>query len=89
MHRNSWLMFERNARGYIESGARVLEIGPDAVPSTYQARNSVGVACWDTLDLPGSTPFSHQLTEPYRFPFADNSYDVVISGQVIEHIPKI
>jgi len=33
VHRNSLLMFERYASSYIGSGARVLEIGPDTIPS--------------------------------------------------------
>lgn len=88
MHRNSVLMFERYARSYICPGDRVLEIGPDGVPSTYRLGTDVEVATWHTLDFPGSTDLTYELTDGYRFPLASDSYDVVLSGQVVEHIPK-
>jgi SAM-dependent methyltransferase len=89
MHSNSWLIFERYGKPYIKEGSRILELGPGADPSLYRSNTSVEVACWDTLDFPGRTPVTHELQEPYSFPIPDDSYDVVISGQVIEHVPKI
>lgn len=89
MHRNSWLIFERYANGSIRPGDRVLEIGPGTVPSVYRQHTRVDVACWDTLDFAGSAALTYELEDPYRFPIDDDSYDVVLSGQVIEHIPRI
>lgn len=89
MHRNSWMMFDRYGAEYIPPGSRVLEIGPDTVPtSTYRQRTGVDVACWDTLDFAGRPGVTYGTTDPYRFPLPDDSYDVVLSGQVIEHVPK-
>lgn len=28
-------------------------------------------------------------TDPYRYPFPDNSFDIVISGQTLEHVARI
>ena len=89
VHRNSWLMFDRYAAGRIAPGDRVLEIGPDFLPSTYRRGVAIDVACWDTLDFAGRPGITHGMTDPYQFPIPDNTYDVVLSGQVIEHVPKV
>lgn len=89
MHNNSWLLFERYAKPTIKPGDRVLEIGPDELPSAYRRNVEVDVGAWDTMDFPGLPGLTHELSDPYRFPLADDSYDVVLSGQVIEHVPKI
>lgn len=88
MHRNSWMMFDRYGAGHIAVGDRVLEIGPDRIPSTYRGRISTEIACWDTLDFAGRLGITHETVDPYRFPVSDDAYDVVLSGQVIEHVPK-
>ena len=88
MHRNSWKIFERYGVGYIGNGDRVLEIGPDGFPSTYQSGITAAVACWETLDFAGRPGVTYGTEDPYHFPIRDDSYDVVLSGQVIEHVPK-
>lgn len=89
MHRNSRLLFDHYARSFIEDGARVLEIGPDK-NDTYRSEVTADVAGWETLDFAGGVgdPPTHELKDPYHFPLDDNSYDVVLSGNVLEHIPK-
>jgi len=49
----------------------------------------VDVACWDTLDFGTDDRLTFQLEDPYVFPVADASYDVIVSGQVAEHVPKL
>jgi hypothetical protein len=51
VHLNSRLVFERHAVGFIESGQRVLEIGPDKKPSTYQSLVTASDVEWTTVDL--------------------------------------
>lgn len=89
MHRNSCLLFKRYASAHIRPGDRVLEVGPDESPSSYRRLTDIDVACWDSVDFPGRVPVTYELAEPYSFPIPDESYDVVLSGQVIEHVPKI
>lgn len=89
MHRNSELMFERYARDRIRDGDRVLEIGPDQLPSTYQQAVMCQPAAWETMDFAVRDGLTHTLVDPYSFPLADDSFDVVLSCQVIEHVPKI
>jgi SAM-dependent methyltransferase len=88
MHRNSLLMFEKYASSHICPGDRVLEIGPNPVPSPYRLGTQAEVAAWQTLDFPGPNELTYELTDGYRFPVTSDSYDVVLSGQVLEHIPK-
>jgi len=93
MHENSQRMFTTHALGLFPAGVRVLEIGPDGVPSSYArlvaaARGSAGPAAWDTVDLAGRPGMTFAARSEYEFPIPDGSYDVVLSGQVLEHVRK-
>ena len=90
MHKNSRLLFQKYALPHFTPAQRVLEIGPDRHPSTYQ--RIVGpTAAWDTLDFASraDVPLTYRTTGEYSFPVADGSYDVVFAAQVIEHVRKI
>jgi len=89
MHANSRLIFEKYALTFFPSGTRVLEIGPDGFPSAYRSMVDRGGLFWDTLDVYQHPNLTHVATSEYSFPIADESYDVVLSGQVIEHVRKI
>lgn len=89
MHTNSKLLFEKYARSYFRPGMRVLEIGPDKFPSTYQAIVGDDSLVWETLDLHQSPQLTFCASSEYRFPILDNTYDIVLSGQVIEHVRRI
>lgn len=96
MHLNSELMFRHHAGDLFTASTEVLEIGPDATPSTL----SVGTphARWDTTDLAiaadagfvGNDPsaLTFQMTDPLKIPAADNSYDAVVAANVIEHTTR-
>src|SRR5262249_22054875 len=89
MHLNSQLLFDQYIKRFLLSGSKVLEIGPDSIPSTYATRAGVRCASWDTADLRGSA-YDSQLTivfdNQYDFPLDSESYDIIISGQVLEHV---
>jgi SAM-dependent methyltransferase len=91
MHENSVLLFRKHALRYFAPGMRVLEVGPDGSPSTYQKLVSAPnpSAVWETLDINSSPFLTYPNSEPYKFPVPENRYDIVFSGQVIEHVPKI
>ncbi len=89
MHRNSQLLFEKYALDYFVPGTRVLEIGPGAFPSDYQRAAQRDGVQWDTLDIYDSPKLTYANAPLYSFPIAPDTYDIVLSGQVIEHVGKI
>jgi len=89
VHANSKLLFEKYAMGYLSPSARVLEIGPDGFPSAYRKLVDRGGMSWETLDVFKDDRLTHVAASEYSFPVEDERYDVVISGQVIEHVRKI
>ncbi|MDQ6948689.1 MAG: class I SAM-dependent methyltransferase [Actinomycetota bacterium] len=103
VHLNSELIFERFAKQYFWSGVRVLELGPDGNPSTYRRCLADLHLAWETADLAESSTvlgvrmfgsgqssdLSYAMDDPYSIPAADNQFDIVFSGQVIEHVPYI
>ena len=89
MHTNSKLLFRKHALPHFAPGMRVLEIGPDAAPSGYRQLVTAPVAAWDTADFPRDFPTTYTLADEYRFPIESDAYDLVLSGQVIEHVRKV
>jgi len=91
VHENSRLMFERHALAYFRAASRVLEIGPDGFPSAYRRSVEAGsgrALAWDTLNLFRDDRLTFVASSEYSFPIESDSYDVVLSGQVIEHVRK-
>jgi SAM-dependent methyltransferase len=88
MHTNSRLLFEKYALPEFKRGMRVLEIGPNKVPSTYQSLTGDLPALWHTLDMYDSPMLTYPNSQEYSFAVADSSYDIVVSGQVLEHVKK-
>jgi ubiquinone/menaquinone biosynthesis C-methylase UbiE len=88
MHTNSKLLFQKYAVKYLPKAGRILEIGPDAFPSTFQSLVRNSSLTWDTLDLYNSSQLTYTAESEYEFPIQENLYDVVLSGQVIEHVRK-
>jgi SAM-dependent methyltransferase len=92
MHLNSKLIFDKYAKPLFKPGMKVLEIGPDAFPSTYQTSVGDSSITWDTADFASSiyytTKATYPLTDEYQFPIPTGEYDVVLSAQVIEHVRK-
>jgi SAM-dependent methyltransferase len=91
MHKNSRRLFEAYAKSFFTPESRVLEIGPDREPSTYRTLVGRPTAAWDTLDAFPRTDVSltYLAESEYEFPVPDDTYDVVFSAQVIEHVRKI
>ncbi|HSZ58252.1 MAG TPA: class I SAM-dependent methyltransferase [Tepidisphaeraceae bacterium] len=89
MHRNSWMMFEKHARPLFRADMRVLEIAPDKVPSVYQKIVDQPTIRWETLELAPAANITYVASNEYSFPIPDNTFDIVVSGNVIEHVKKI
>ena len=88
MHTNSKLLFARHSLDLFRPGMRVLEIGPDDFPSSYRSLVADCSITWDTLDCHGDVRLTFAGTPEYTFPIPAGAYDIVLSGQVIEHVRK-
>jgi SAM-dependent methyltransferase len=66
-----------------------LEIGPDTIPSSYSELVNDNSVKWDTLDMGSGQNLTYAGVSEYSFPIPDDAYDLVLAGQVIEHVRKI
>ena len=89
MHLNSILLFEKYAKNFFKDGIKVLEIGPNNFPTPYQKIIGTSSIRWDTIDISANDELTYRAISEYEFPIEDNYYDIVLSGQVIEHVRKI
>jgi hypothetical protein len=96
MHLNSELLFDKYARKYFRNGQRVLEVGPNGYPSYYRRMINVPNIEWHTLDIGSAhieggeqNPTHIVSSSEYDYPISDNMYDLIVSGQVMEHVKKI
>jgi len=91
MHPNSKLLFEKYAKPIFKDNIKVLEIGPDKSPSTYKKAVNNNTINWKTIDIKsfGNFKLDYTTTNEYKFPIPDNTFDIVVSGNVIEHVKKI
>ena len=89
MHDNCLRLFEKHIPPYLQSANRVLEIGPDFFPSSLELALGRDSLVWDTLDVYEEPRLTYPSAPEYSFPVPDNTYDVVLSGNVIEHVRKI
>src|ERR1700752_432746 len=88
MHSNCKLLFEKYAKPHFKQNLTVLEIGPDSYPSSFQTLAGKHVERWDSLDIFDDPRLTFPSSDPYSFAIPDNTYDVVMSAQVIEHVRK-
>ena len=90
MHPNSKLMFEKYARPYFKAGMRVLEVGP-GFPSTLRGlvNEHAHPVEWETVDIFPHPDLTYTATSEYAFPVPDNTYDVVVAANVLEHVRKV
>jgi SAM-dependent methyltransferase len=101
MHPNSERLFRQHAAHLVLPGAHVLEIAPDAVPSSWRTQVTVDVH-WEIADLVGeisadgsriwgggrSEDVTRPMTNEYEVPSPDGTFDLVLSGSVIEHVRR-
>jgi SAM-dependent methyltransferase len=88
MHLNSKLLFQKHAPRLFRDYQTVLEIGPDGFPSNYRRLVNDPTLDWRTIDIYDDPRLTYRATDQYTFPIPDDTFDVVLSGQVIEHVRK-
>src|SRR5215212_5291965 len=96
MHLNSRLLFKKYALPYFKDNMKVLEIGPTGFPSFYCKMVNNPTIKWHTLDIGSDylyqgekNPLHILSPSEYNYPIPDDEFDLVISGQVMEHVKKI
>ena len=88
MHANSKLLFEKYAKPLFTPNCKVLEIGPDSIPSTFASLTANPSLVWHTLDIYDNPQLTYPNSAEYSFDIQDEQYDIVVSGQVIEHVKR-
>jgi SAM-dependent methyltransferase len=87
VHLNQELLFVRHAAQFCSTESTVLEIGPESVPSRFS--ELAAHRSWTTADIAGDTQLGSRvdftMTE-YAIPVPADSFDVVLSGSVLEHV---
>lgn len=96
MHLNSELLFQKYYSDFFKSGMKVLEIGPSGIPSAYSKIVNNSSIHWDTVDFENTVyinsntnRLTYTIDNPYSFPIENETYDIILSGQVIEHVQEI
>ena len=88
MHPNSRLLFGKYARRYFKPGLRILEIGPDH-PSTLRRLVDDASIDWHTVDIFPHPELTYTASSEYSFPIPNDTYDIVVASNVLEHVRKI
>jgi SAM-dependent methyltransferase len=88
MHPNSLMLFEKYAKPFFRDEMKILEIGPDMFPASYQKLMNHLSLEWHTLDRYDGPSLTFANAGEHSFPIPDESYDITLSGQVIKHVRK-
>jgi len=96
MHFNSLLIFQKYATDHFKNVTKVLEVGAAGFPSEYaKCINTDGIE-WHTLDIgdgfnnaSNQNPLHILSKDEYHYPIENNSFDIVLAGNVIEHVKDI
>lgn len=96
MHANSELLFNKYALEHFNDDIKLLEIGPSGNPSHYSRLVKNDTITWHTLDIDttylqgGERNLLHIVSNlEYNYPIENGTFDIVLSGQVMEHVSKI
>jgi len=99
MHQNSILLFKKYGIKYFSNNDRVLEVGA-RIPSSYLENLGNVDVNWNYIDIGGAglggdinsmertESLNYKTIDNYNFDVGSGQFDVVISGQVLEHVPK-
>lgn len=72
-----------------QGGAHLLDVGSYDVNGTYRPIVQRHGWAYTGLDLSAGPNVDVVAADPYHFPFADNAFDIVISGSTMEHVQAI
>lgn len=89
MHPSSKENMEYAYEKYIDLplGACVLDVGGRGLKGDRSySKIFAGVDAYDIADIVDGEGVTHVMTGPYSLPGPDNFYDLVVSGQTLEHV---
>ncbi|MFA5797270.1 MAG: class I SAM-dependent methyltransferase [Candidatus Woesearchaeota archaeon] len=75
---------------FLRGGEKVLDIGYAAIPNPF-IKNAYGLDIFVPSNKPKnySKIFTIDMDKPYPYPFKDKSFDCIIAGETIEHLPDL
>lgn len=85
MHNNSLQLFKQYALPYFKPGMRVLEVGPEEHFQYLALLPGVDYSYCDISNT-GTRPGMLRMLHDNRIDCPDASFDIVFSGQVLEHV---
>lgn len=86
MHRESYSLMAAMLKRYDRPAANVLDVGSFDVNGTFRPLVTERGWRYTGLDIVSGPNVDIVSPDPFRFPLADASYDVVISGSTMEHV---
>jgi SAM-dependent methyltransferase len=89
MHAQAWEAMERILRRHDQAGARALDVGALDVNGTYRPMVQGRGWTYTGLDTAAGPNVDVAASDPYRYPFEDGTFDVVLSGSTMEHVEAI
>jgi SAM-dependent methyltransferase len=89
MHKESHALMAGMLNRISGKGLSVLDVGSLDVNGTFRPLVESRGWKYTGLDVTEGANVDIVASNPYRFPIADNAYDVVISGSTMEHVQAI
>lgn len=83
MHNNCMHLYRTYGHYFVYG--RVLEVGPDAFPSSLQ-QASANYTDWATADIGERSELTYPHVGDHVLPIPDDTFDCVISANVLEHV---
>lgn len=87
MHLSSFENMKKSVKEFFDrEDGKVLDVGSLDVNGCYKPIFTNGQFQYTGIDLEKGPNVDVVISNPYRYPFKSNNFDLVISGQAFEHI---
>ena len=87
MHESSFNLMKEFIGKYVNRGVHVCDIGSQDINGCY--KSLFAYQQYTGLDMCAGRNVDVIAKDPYEFPFADNTFDIVVSGQTAEHVKNL